>query len=87
MWLSIANADLLIYSPAKENIEQSFYDGLEIEILYFITGQRKMHSHIYMIIIISFKIYLRFIEKNQLLKRTRNIVSLESHNILSRIHR
>ena len=32
MWLSIANADLLIYSPAKENIEQSFYDGLEIEI-------------------------------------------------------
>ena len=58
MWLSIANADLLIYSPAKENIEQSFYDGLEIEILYFITGQRKMHSHIYMILIISFKIYL-----------------------------
>lgn len=58
MWLSIANADLLIYSPAKENIEQSFYDGLEIEILYFITDQRKMYSHIYMIIIISFKIYL-----------------------------
>ena len=58
MWLSIANADLLIYSPAKENIEQSFYDGLEIEILYFITGQRKMYSHIYKIIIISFKIYL-----------------------------
>ena len=57
MWLSIANADLLIYSPAKENIEQSFYDGLEIEILYFITGQRKMYSHIYKIIIISFKIY------------------------------
>ena len=63
MWLSIANADLLIYSPAKENIEQSFYDGLEIEILYFITDQRKMYSHIYMIIIIFFKIYLRFIEK------------------------
>ena len=58
MWLSIANADLLIYSPAKENIEQSFYDGLEIEILYFITVQRKMYSHIYKIIIISFKIYL-----------------------------
>ena len=56
MWLSIANADLLIYSPAKENIEQSFYDGLEIEILYFITGQRKMYSHIYKIIIISLKI-------------------------------
>ena len=56
MWLSIANADLLIYSPAKENIEQSFYDGLEIEILYFITVQRKMYSHIYKIIIISFKI-------------------------------
>ena len=59
MWLSIANADLLIYSPAKENIEQSFYDGLEIEISYFITGQRKMYSHIYNIIIVSFKIYLR----------------------------
>ena len=58
MWLSIANADLLIYSPAKENIEQSFYDGLEIEILYFFTGQRKIYSHIYKIIIISFKIYL-----------------------------
>ena len=57
MWLSIANADLLIYSPAKENIEQSFYDGLEIEILYFITGQRKMYSHIYKIIIIFFRIY------------------------------
>ena len=56
MWLSIANADLLIYSPAKENIEQSFYDGLEIEILYFSTGQRKMYSHIYKIIIIFFKI-------------------------------
>ena len=63
MWLSIANADLLIYSPAKENIEQSFYDGLEIEILYFIAGQRKMYSHIYKIIIIFFRIYLRFIEK------------------------
>jgi len=66
MWLSIANADLLIYSPAKENIEQSFYDGLEIEILYFITVQRKMYSHIYKIIIISFKIYLHlypYIEK------------------------
>ena len=50
MWLSIANADLLIYSPAKENIEQSFYDGLEIEILYFITVQRKMYSHIYEIL-------------------------------------
>ena len=63
MWLSIANADLLIYSPAKENIEQSFYDGLEIEILYFITGQRKMYSHIYMIIIISFKISKKLIIK------------------------
>ena len=61
MWLSIANADLLIYSPAKENIEQSFYDGLEIEILYFITDQRKMYSHIYMIIIISFKISKKLI--------------------------
>ena len=64
MWLSIANADLLIYSPAKENIEQSFYDGLEIEILYFIAEQRKMYRHIYKIIIIFFRIYLRFfIEK------------------------
>ena len=70
MWLSIANADLLIYSPAKENIEQSFYDGLEIEILYFITGQRKMYSHIYMIIIISFKIYLRFILSKKLIIET-----------------
>ena len=70
MWLSIANADLLIYSPAKENIEQSFYDGLEIEILYFITGQRKMYSHIYKIIIISFKIYLRFISSKKLIIET-----------------
>ena len=61
MWLSIANADLLIYSPAKENIEQSFYDGLEIEILYFIAEQRKMYRHIYKIIIISFKISKRLI--------------------------
>ena len=61
MWLSIANADLLIYSPAKENIEQSFYDGLEIEILYFITDQRKMYSHIYKIIIISFKMSKKLI--------------------------
>ena len=64
MWLSIANADLLIYSPAKENIEQSFYDGLEIEILYFIAGQRKMYSHIYKMIIISFKKTI-YIETNK----------------------
>ena len=70
MWLSIANADLLIYSPAKENIEQSFYDGLEIEISYFITGQRKMYSHIYKIIIIFFRIYLRFILSKKLIIET-----------------
>ena len=85
MWLSIANADLLIYSPAKENIEQSFYDGLEIEILYFITGQRKMYSHIYKIIIISFQIYL---SKKLIIETNKEHCKFnKSHNMFTRIYR